>query len=263
VPHQAEENGARNDDVPAAAWADRSLRESYDSYVAKGYVVHSLTITTALNAAGAEKKKPLYGGVRWARDASTFADECNSIQIDCGRSNLIVLDVDLPALAAWAGIEKKAGGPFDTFTVRTGSGGLHLYFEAFDDDQLNRSVAKCFTLNGAKLDIDLRGRGGCIFAPPSRYTTLTDERRSYIVIKDSDVIPMPPRLVNTLKSLLQPAGRGTAEGRSARNRQRAGGEAPEALDNPRMTPDGACQGACPARCSGKGRRLMALRPRPV
>ncbi len=41
-------------DGAAAAWADRSLREAYDANVLKTYVAHSLTITTALNAAGVE-----------------------------------------------------------------------------------------------------------------------------------------------------------------------------------------------------------------
>jgi hypothetical protein len=220
-------------DGAATAWADRSLREAYDAYVLKTYVAHSLTITTALNAAGVEKKKPDFGNVHWARDASTFTEGCNSLSIDCGRSKLIVVDVDFPALAAWKKIERRAGGPFDTFTVRSGSGGLHLYFEAFDDDQLNRSVSKCFSLDGAKLDIDLRGRGGCSFAPPSSYTNLAGENRSYVVIKDLDAMHMPARLVSALKSMLQPAGRGV------HGRKRAGGAAPEA-PAPRTT--GACLG---------------------
>ncbi len=226
--------------VADGACADRSLRDAYDAYVLKTYVTHSLTLATVLDADGKEKKAPRYGGIRWGSDPSTFVGECNSLQIDCGRSKLIVVDVDFPALAAWKKIERRAGGPFDTFTVRSGSGGLHLYFEAFDDDQLNRSVAKCFSLNGAKLDIDLRGRGGCIFAPPSSYTTIAGERRGYIVIKDLDVIPMPAGLVSALKSMLQPAGRGAVAGRGVHGRKRAGGAAPEAPAAP-MTP-GACLG---------------------
>jgi hypothetical protein len=61
----------------------------------------------------ATTRNEVYKGVRWSKDDSKFVSFCNSLQIDCGRSKLIVLDVDPPALAAWGAIEAEAGGsPF-------------------------------------------------------------------------------------------------------------------------------------------------------
>jgi hypothetical protein len=184
----------------------RSLKAAYNKYLAEGYVVHSLDIESILKN-GIEKKKPCYyNGIRWSTSDSKLVSHCNSLQIDCGRSKLFVLDVEVSALAAWGAIEAEAGGPFDTFTVRSGGGGLHLYFQAFEDAQLNRSFAKQFKLDGKALDIDVRAKGGCIFAPPSSYTSVSGVLRKYVVEKDVQVAEMPQALKAKLKAMLQVAG---------------------------------------------------------
>ena len=179
-----------------------------------------MSITTALDNNGKEKKKLDFKGVTWGKAPSTFNPSCNSITIDCGRSNLLVIDVDLPAMAAWEDIEARTGGPFNTLTVKSGSGGKHLYFKACDDVQLNRTFAKEFEVDGVKLDIDVRGRGGCIIAPPSGYAMLDGTQRRYSVLKDVPVAEMPQALQDALKAMLQGGGR-----RSARGSARGGGTA--------------------------------------
>ena len=207
---RASTDGEAAEDAPGGGDPWSSVKAAYNFYSGPTmcYVVHSVNITSQHNAGGVEKKQlSLRRGISWRRDNSTFVPGYNSLAIDCGRSGIIVLDVDLPALAAWADIEAEAGGPFDTFTVRSGSGGLHLYFRAFEDAQLNRSIAKQFKLNGVALDIDVRGHGGCIIAPPSGYTSLFGERRNYVVEKDMLPAEMPQRLVAKLKAMLPAAPR--------------------------------------------------------
>jgi hypothetical protein len=219
------------------------LKAAYNDYLAKGYVVHSLDIESILKN-GIEKKKPCYySGVRWSKDNSKFVPCANSLQIDCGRSKLIVLDVELSALAAWGAIEAEAGGPFDTFTVRSGGGGLHLYFRAFEDAQLNRSFAKLFKLDGKALDIDVRAKGGCIFAPPSSYTSVSGVLRSYVVEKDVPVAEMPQALKAKLKAMLPAPEAGRARGRAG-----GAGGAPAAAPAFQLT------GACVCSVSGAALR---------
>ena len=171
--------------------------DAFKKYRERGWVVHSLNIKTVLDKHGVEKKSP--EGWKWQKPPSCFKEGVNSLSINTEKSKLIVIDIDAPALAEWENIERLAGGPFDTFTVRSGSGGLHVYFNAFDDPDFNKSWSKCFTgADGAVLDIDLRGRGGVIFASPSSYTTLAGYVRRYDVLRDTPVTDMPDRLRQVL-----------------------------------------------------------------
>ena len=178
------------------------MKAAYDDYVARGWVVHSFDIIAYKNSKDERKKKPNYHGISWAQDESSFSDERNALSIDTGRSNLIVIDVDLGGMDAYRGIEAACGGPWDTFTEKSGSGGLHIYFSASAEaEALNKSVSKCFTMDGAKLDIDLRGKGGVIWAAPSAYE-FEGKRFEYTVINPAPTIEMPTKLVSYLVSLL-------------------------------------------------------------
>jgi Bifunctional DNA primase/polymerase, N-terminal len=86
-------------------------------------------------------------------------------------SGVVVIDVDLPqgdhslAKLLEAGYELP-----DTLTVRTGSGGLHLYY-AEPEVSLGNSAGR---LPGAELQlpgVDLRGEGGYVVAPPSLHVS--------------------------------------------------------------------------------------------
>ena len=78
---------------------------------------------------------------------------------------------------------------------------MHYYFNAYDDPDINKTVAKCFVIDGVKLDIDLRGSGGVIWAAPSTYS-YGDQQFSYKLLDDAQTIDMPNTLVEKLKSLL-------------------------------------------------------------
>ena len=227
----ADQGGAGGDGCCGGDGAE--LATAFAAYRAKGWTVHSVHIGTELkkdkDGREQEKKAPKWSCRSWSKDPSTFKDLMNSLSIDTGRSALIVVDVDLPALEAWADIERAAGGPFDTLTVRSGSGGLHVYFKAFDDADLNKSVQKCFKLpDGSALDIDLRGKGGVIFAAPSSYKTQSGEVRHYMVERDLPVAEMPGALVACLKKMLPGASAGRRAGCGKGGNKRKRGKVGEA-----------------------------------
>jgi Protein of unknown function (DUF3987)/Bifunctional DNA primase/polymerase, N-terminal len=92
---------------------------------------------------------------------------CANIGINCGKSNLIVLDVDVKNNAQGKeSLERllRQNGDLNTFTVRTPSGGWHFYFWQ----------PQGFEIGNAKLDakgfpgIETRGTGGYVVAPYSQ-----------------------------------------------------------------------------------------------
>ncbi len=89
----------------------------------------------------------------------------NNIGIATGIiSNLVVLDVD-PKNGGDLSLKKLCDeiGEFETYTVRTGSGGLHFYFRYPATGEIRNSVKQL----GPGLDI--RGIGGYVIAPPSNH----------------------------------------------------------------------------------------------
>ncbi|MGW4475960.1 bifunctional DNA primase/polymerase [Nonomuraea sp. NPDC004354] len=136
------------------------------------------------------EKRPLRGFTDWERQATTSAARIRqmwarapfNIGIACGPSRLLVIDLDVPQdgddppPSEWAlpGVHdgadvlavlcERAGEPLplETFTVRTGRGGTHLYFSTPPDVELGNSAGKL----GWK--IDTRARGGYVVGPGSR-----------------------------------------------------------------------------------------------
>lgn len=133
-------------------------------------------------------KKYPEGFGRWQKQATTdtrtirrwwgrsYRD--HGIGIATGReSGLFVVDLDVadgkPGLASWQALV-DAYGPADTYTVRTGTGGLHLYYLWPDDDTDIRNN------QSGKLGpgVDVRGEGGFVVAPP----TIHPNGRPYVVL---------------------------------------------------------------------------------
>lgn len=126
-----------------------------------------------------------------------------NIGLPAGANGLAVIDVDpyhggddtLATLAAWC-TEKHGIDLMATHTVRTGSGGLHLYFT----DRLGdvKSTRRAFGAEG----VDTRGRGGYVVAPPSIHAS----GNRYEAMPSPDPRPWPAvltRLMNMSKP--QPA----------------------------------------------------------
>ena len=138
-----------------------------------------------------------------------------NVGIACGPSGLIVVDLDVPKAgerppAEWtrepgindgadvfAALCERHGQPFpfDTYTVRTGRGGMHLYFTAPAGLELRNSVGRLGWL------IDTRARGGYVVAAGSIVAG-----RAYTVVNDADPAPLPGWLVGLLTAPDRSAG---------------------------------------------------------
>ena len=128
-----------------------------------------------------------------------------NIGIACGPSALVVLDLDVPGHARPAPGTRKGEPdgtealarlcaeqhqpyPAATFTVRTPSGGTHLYFTA-PDTPVGNSASKLAPL------IDIRADGGYIVVPASRTPA-----GPYTILSPAPPAPFPPWIAGLLKT---------------------------------------------------------------
>ncbi|MCX4805072.1 bifunctional DNA primase/polymerase [Streptomyces sp. NBC_01214] len=147
-----------------------------------------------------------------ARIADCWTPKPYNVGLATGPAGLLVIDLDLPkptdkaAPPEWAGFRdgievftaicERAGHPVPTgtYTVRTGRGGLHLYFAAPGEKRLRGSAGRL----GWK--VDTRAWGGYVVAPGS-----VVHRRPYEVINAVDPIPLPTWLSDLLTPPPAPA----------------------------------------------------------
>ncbi|GGM77354.1 hypothetical protein GCM10012275_55020 [Longimycelium tulufanense] len=154
------------------------------------------------------------GHLGWEERATTDPDRIRqcwatgpwNIGLATGPAGLLVVDLDVPKPgekppAEWAKQDATCGEdvlillaeqagqlpPFDTRTVRTARGGVHLYFAAPDTPLLRSTVGQL----GWK--VDTRGHGGYVVAAGS----VTDHS-GYEVTADVDPVPLPGWLVERL-----------------------------------------------------------------
>lgn len=124
----------------------------------------------------------------WSEDELGWKQNYN-IGIDCFKSGLTVVDVDVKdnkgGRASFEMLEKEYGWP-ETYTVKTPSGGLHLYFKGAGYRNSTSKLAP---------GIDIRSDGGYVVAP---YSTKTNGE--YKIIKAIDIAEMPEWLKEKLAS---------------------------------------------------------------
>lgn len=121
--------------------------------------------------------------------AHTWWDRPNppDVAIATGFSKLCVLDID----AGKGGLDtleelKKLHGELHTYSVRTGGGGLHFYFDA------GTLVLPCRT--GLYPGVDIRSTGGYVVAAPSRHKSGND----YQLLTAENIAPVPLWLVTKI-----------------------------------------------------------------
>ncbi|MFZ4296898.1 bifunctional DNA primase/polymerase [Streptomyces cinereoruber] len=147
-----------------------------------------------------------------ARIEAAWTHKPYNVGLATGPAGLVVIDLDLPkpgektAPETWAGFRdgievftavcERAGHPVPagTYTVRTGRGGLHLYFTAPEGKRLRGSAGRL----GWK--VDTRAWGGYVVAPGS-----VVNRRPYEVVNAVDPIPLPTWLCDLLTPPPAPA----------------------------------------------------------
>ncbi len=164
----------------------------------------------------------------WERRATTDPDVIRrawghgpyGIGLATGPSRLVVIDLDTPkhpddlpptrwagqgitdGLDVFAALCEQHGQPgeYETFTVRTGRGGRHLYFTAPTGATLRNTTGE----KGAGLGwkVDTRARGGYVVAAGS-----TVNHRPYTVIRDVPPLPLPAWLTTLLTPKAPPVAR--------------------------------------------------------
>ena len=139
------------------------------------------------------------------------ARPCN-VGVACGRARLVVVDLDTPKectdiAARWrqpaivdgsdvlAALADHAGArlPIQTYTVRTASGGQHLYFTPPDGPPLRNTAGRLGWL------IDTRAAGGYVVGAGS-----TIRGHSYTPFLDLPVAPLPPWMTGLLRTPERP-----------------------------------------------------------
>ncbi|MGW2942436.1 bifunctional DNA primase/polymerase [Streptomyces sp. NPDC001226] len=193
------------------------------------YLDGSAQLTAALDAASRDWRVfPLIPGDKrpavsdWETRATTDPDRITrawstgafNVGIATGPSGLVVIDLDKPKHpddtppAAWAehGVTDGADVlavlcerhgrtfPADTYTVRTWSGGTHLYFLAPEGEPLRNTAGD--SARGLGWKVDTRAWGGLVVGAGS-----TVAGHPYEVTRNSPVAPLP----GWLAELLRPA----------------------------------------------------------
>jgi phage/plasmid-associated DNA primase len=123
------------------------------------------------------KKEARFPPGGWKANGGFAEDGWNGACIDTGRSKLTVVDFDGARGLAMAERIREALPPFETREAVTGSGGRHWYFTADPDAPVGNSTNVPF-FGEEGTGVDVRGVGGCAFAPPSSYET-PQGRRAY------------------------------------------------------------------------------------
>lgn len=110
------------------------------------------------------------------------ANPVNNWGVHAGASDLIVIDLDTKnGQNGLASITAALGGkPQKTFTVKTPSGGLHLYYRG--------SAAPAV---GVLPGVDVRAGGSYVVAPDSAIDNIP-----YRIIDDADIVPIPTNILD-------------------------------------------------------------------
>lgn len=206
-------------------------------------------LTSALDAASRGWRSfPLVPGDKrpavsdWETRATTDRDRITrawsagtfNVGIATGPSGLVVIDLDRPKHsgdtppADWAqhGVADGAdvfavlcerhgqSFPDATYTVRTWSGGTHLYFAAPEGEPLRNTAGD--SARGLGWKVDTRAWGGLVVAAGSVFSG-----RSYEVVHDAPVAPLPGWLAGLLRPAPLPPQKPIAVALTGRGRRTA------------------------------------------
>jgi len=156
-------------------------------------------------------------GPGWQRAATTDPDVIaatwrpgDNVGVGCWRSNVLGVDLDVKdvdGISRFAGLCAEHGDVWpETLTVRTPSGGLHLYL-AVPDGVLIGSTISSNSTSRLGPGIDTRGpgrggRGGYLVGPGS-----VVDGKAYLIETDLPIAACPPWLADLLALAPVPAAR--------------------------------------------------------
>ncbi|MFI8079845.1 bifunctional DNA primase/polymerase [Kitasatospora sp. NPDC086009] len=213
--------------------ARSALAHAAQAAAARGWHVFPLAPDAKYPALHSEERCPRTGPCAtghhgWEQRATTDPEVIRrawehgsyGIGLACGPSGLVVVDLDTPKHpgdlppARWAGPGITDGldvfaalcerhghpGEYETFTVRTGRGGRHLYFAASAGTTLRNTTGDKGSGLGWK--VDTRAHGGYVVAAGS-----TVAGRPYTVVRDAPALPLPAWLAALLTPKAPPVAK--------------------------------------------------------
>ena len=156
------------------------MEKEIEKFKKHDLVVFSINVEKKQNKSNVWKKEIKFpkDWQKYTLDNYYYNDKYNGLALITGKVNdIIVIDID--NIQHWESFlnEYDREEP-KTVKVKSGSGGIHLYFKYTDDLESIKSNTKCF---GQKYDIDIRTNGGCIIVPPTKYYNKNlDKKEEYI-----------------------------------------------------------------------------------
>lgn len=179
-------------------------------YKNKGLVSFSFKLVEELNQKNNKSKKVMYEQSAWKNiNLDNYTDHIknhhNGIAIITGKiSGVTVFDIDNKnekdsnnGFIWWNKMIEKYG-EIKTWRVKTGNNGYHYYFKYNSDI---KTTANCI-LDNNKYTIDIRNDDGIIFAPPTKYKSLSGLIKDYQWIQSPDnceLSDIPDWLLNLCK----------------------------------------------------------------
>ena len=166
--------------------------DTIENYAARGWAIFPLAGKTPR--------------VKWRDVSTTDPNEIHAlfakrnganIGLDCGKSGLVVIDLDVKGdadgLATW---HELGIGDTAALVSQTGGGGQHLIFRDTSDGAIGNSAGKLGP------GVDVRGNGGYIVLPPSIHP---DSGKPYLTLGDWNREPGPiPALLADLLTESEP-----------------------------------------------------------
>jgi len=127
------------------------------------------------------------------RSHAQLYGQASGIGIDCGKSGLVVVDLDvkdgIQGPAAWESLKSKHGFTDDgALVAQTGGGGTHIYFKDTTGGAIHNSAGAL--ANG----VDIRANGGYVVAPGSRHNS----GAMYEWLRDDGIGNIPDKLVELI-----------------------------------------------------------------
>ena len=234
-PTEAADEPAQQPECAAVNWEEERVPNSALDH-ARGLIARGCKLVPVY----ARTRKPV--GNDWQNNATDDIEQV-SAWLDAGYiygvagghplpagGHLLIVDLDVKDGKDGIAELAKYGNAPETFTVRSPSGGLHLYFTTWDAYGCSPGGFRRLDEKGRDVSgIDIRGRGGHCVGPGC-----TRDGKPYEVICDAPIAEAPAWLVNRLQAAREHDGGNTIIGELDTPERIDAGKA--ALADPRRTP---------------------------
>jgi P4 family phage/plasmid primase-like protien len=174
---------------------ENNIEINKKKYEEKNLIIFSINIEQKKHSSGKWKKNIIFpkDWQNYTLEKNYYNAKFNGLALITGKvNNLFVIDIDNVDHWKELLIKHNKKEP-QTVKVKTGTGGIHLYFKYSDDLESIKSCSKCF---GKDFDIDIRTNGGCIIVPPSKYYNNDNKKEVEYIwendIFDNEIKTLPP-----------------------------------------------------------------------